>query len=181
MTDFYKHTPEGPMYYNRDRYFDDVMNYLELRVQRVADTMHDHQIARLFKIPNDIKIIDGEVIHRDQMPCDFLGWTISGRAIAVECKMFKKPSLPVGEKGLKAHQLMAISECHSAGGIGLLVWLHGEEIAVLDPEQIAIYSKGRKSIPWKSIPMAYKRPIDVEWRMFFWPFIAARHADREAS
>lgn len=157
------------------------MNYLELRVQRVADTMHDHQVARLFKIPNDIRLADGEVVHGAQTPCDFLGWTITGRAMAIECKMFKQPSLPVGDKGLKAHQLIAISECHNAGGIGLLVWQHEEIIAVIDPSQIATYSKGRKSIPWMSIPAKYKRGIDVEWQKFFWPFIALNPAGRAAS
>lgn len=147
------------------------MNYLELRVQRVADTMHDHQVARLFKIPNDIRMADGEITHGAQTPCDFLGWTITGRAIAIECKMFKQPSLPVGEKGLKAHQLIAIKECHQAGGVGLLVWQREDDIAVIDPDQVMAYSKGRKSIPWKSIPTRYKRPITVSWELFFWPFI----------
>ena len=146
------------------------MNYLELRVQEVANQMHDHQVARLFKIPNDIRLTDGVVTHGGQTPCDFLGWTVTGRAMAIECKAFKQPSLPVGEKGLKAHQLIAITECHNAGGIGLLVWEREETIAVIDPNQIAAYSKGRKSIPWKSIPAKYKRPVVCDWNEFFWPF-----------
>lgn len=154
------------------------MNYLELRVQYVANLMHSHQVARLFKIPNDIRLADGEVTHGGQTPCDFMGWTITGRAIAVECKMFKQSSLPVGKGGLKAHQLIAITECHKAGGVGLLVWQRGEEIAIIDPDQIATYSRSRKSIPWKSIPDKFKRPMDVEWRMFFWPFIAKVTAPR---
>lgn len=149
------------------------MNSLELCVQHVANTLHDNQMARLFKIPNDIRLADGEVVHGGQTPCDFMGWTITGRAIAIECKMFKQPSLPVGEKGLKAHQLIAITECHKAGGIGLLVWQQEETIAIIDPDQIVTYARARKSIPWKSIPDKFKRPADVEWRMFFWPFLAA--------
>lgn len=152
------------------------MNYLELRVQRVGASLHDYQMARLYKVPNDIRLADGQVVHGAQTPCDFLGWTITGRAIAIECKMFKHPSLPVGEKGLKAHQLLAIRECHRAGGIGLLVWQRDQEIAVIDTDQIRVYSKGRKSIPWKNIPDRFKKPIDVEWRMFFWPFIQQRSA-----
>jgi penicillin-binding protein-related factor A (putative recombinase) len=147
------------------------MNYLELRVQEIANTMHDHQVARLYKIPNDIRLADGVVTHGGQTPCDFLGWTIGGRAIAIECKMFNRPSLPVGEKGLKAHQLIALTECHKAGGVGLLVWLYHEFITVIEPNQIATYSKGRKSIPWKSIPMKYKRPVVCDWDQFFWPFL----------
>jgi penicillin-binding protein-related factor A (putative recombinase) len=146
------------------------MNDLELNVQHVANQMHDNQVARLYKIPNDIRLGGDEVTYGGQTPCDFMGWTVAGRAIAIECKMFKQPSLPVGPKGLKAHQLIAITECHKAGGIGLLVWQHEDELAVIDPDQIATYSKGRKSIPWKSIPAKFKKPIDVEWRMFFWPF-----------
>ena len=146
-------------------------NALELRVRRVACDLHDHQVARLYKIPNDVKMEQGVIVHGEQTPCDFIGFTVSGRAILLECKMFSKPSLPLGEKGLKQHQLKAITECHRAGGIGLLIWQHGAEIAVIDPEQVLAYGRGRKSIPWKAIPPRFIRPVAVESLQFFWPFM----------
>lgn len=148
------------------------MNELELRVRKIACDLHDNQVARLYKIPNDVRMEQGIIVHGEQVPCDFIGWTVTGRAIAIECKIFQQPSLPVGAKGLKAHQLKAITECHRAGGIGVLVWQHDDELAVIDPEQVMSYSRGRKSIPWKAIPAKFKKPYDVEWPMFFWPFIA---------
>ncbi len=154
-------------------------NALELRVRRVACELHDHQVARLYKVPNDVKMEGGEIVHGEQTPCDFLGVTVTGRAIAVACKMCKELSLAIGKKGLKPHQLKAITECHKAGGIGLLVWQRGAELAVIDPDQILAYSRGRKSIPWKSIPAKFKRSVAVEDLAFFWPFIGL-HAAREA-
>lgn len=159
-------------------------NLLELRVRCIARMLHDHQVARLFKIPNDMKLAGGVLIYGEQSPADFLGWTVSGRAIALECKEFKELSLPLGPKGLKPHQLIAITECHKAGGIGLLAWQRGDELAVIDPDQIRAYSRGRKSIPWKAIPARYKRPADCSYQAFFWPFIgrpAARGATEPQS
>lgn len=156
-------------------------NALELHVRKVAWALHDHQIARLYKIPNDVKLEAGVVVHGEQTPCDFIGFTITGRAILLECKMFQKLSLPLGKKGLKPHQLKAITECHRAGGIGLLVWQHGVQIAVIDADQVRVYSKGRKSLPWKAIPARFTHPVIVDDLKFFWPFIAVRQPDREAA
>jgi penicillin-binding protein-related factor A (putative recombinase) len=148
-------------------------NALELHVRKVAWELHDHQVARLYKIPNDVKMEAGVIVHGEQTPCDFIGFTVTGRAILIECKMFKELSLPVGDKGLKAHQLKAITECHKAGGIGLLVWQRGAELAVIDPDQVLAYSRGRKSIPWKAIAAKYKKPVTCEPLEFFRPFVTA--------
>ncbi len=146
-------------------------NALETYVRKLAVALHEYQICRLYKIPNDIKITGGKIIHADQGPCDFIGFTVTGRAMLVECKMFQKPSLPIGEKGLKPHQYRALVEVHRAGGIGLLVWQNDFTIAVIDPEQITKYSRGRKSLPWKAIPESYKKDLVSDPRRFFWPFL----------
>jgi penicillin-binding protein-related factor A (putative recombinase) len=147
-------------------------NALEMHVRKVAWALHDHQLARLYKIPNDIKVNEGVIVHGEQTPCDFIGFTVTGRAILVECKMFQQPSLPVGAKGLKAHQLKALTECHKAGGIGLLVWQRGDELAVIDPDQVMAYSRGRKSIPWKAIPAMFTKSVVCPALEFFWPFVS---------
>lgn len=147
------------------------MNELELHVRKVASFLHDHQVARLYKIPNDVKLEGGVVVHGEQTPCDFIGFTVSGRVILIECKMRQQLSLAVGDKGLKPHQLKAITECHKAGGIGLLLWQRGDELAVIDPDQVLAYSRGRKSIPWKAIPARFKKLAGCSYEVLFWPFI----------
>lgn len=157
-------------------------NALERRVRIVANALHEHQIARLHKIPNDMKIVGDQAVHGEQTPADFIGWTATGRVIVIECKMTKDPSLQIGGKGLKPHQLIALQEAHNSGGLGLLVWQHDEEIAVIDADQVKLYSKFRKSIPWKAIPENFRRGLDVEHLRFFWPFMGATcHADLAAS
>lgn len=155
-------------------------NALELHVRGVAAALHDHQVARLYKIPNDVRFDGGKTIHGGQTPCDFMGWTITGRAVAIECKMFKGPSLPFKyDTGLKAHQMLALMECHKAGGIGLLVWQRKLEIAIIDPDQVAHYSKDRMSIPWKVIPAKFKKSLATDPLQFFWPWLCV--AREEAS
>lgn len=146
-------------------------NALEAHVRKLARALHDGQIARLYKIPNDIKVVDGQVIHAEQTPADFIGFTITGRVIMLECKMRKGTSLEMGPKGLKAHQQIAINEVHKAGGIGLLVWQNGDDVAVIDAGQVNAYRKGRKSIAWRDIPDKYKCPALLSEKRFFWPFL----------
>ncbi len=146
-------------------------NTLELTVRKVARTLHDYQVARLYKIPNDIKIVDGKLIHAEQTPPDFMGFTAGGRAIIIECKMCLDESLSLGKKGIKPHQLKAINEVHDAGGLGLVVWQKEGMIAVVDAGQVRAYTANRKSLPWKVIPPKFKREIMVEHLQFFWPFL----------
>ena len=146
-------------------------NELETTVRKIARFLHEHQIARLYKIPNDIKMVNGEVIHAEQTPVDFMGFTVGGRVILIECKMRKGPSLSLGPNGLKAHQQIALSEAHRAGGIALLAWKNDDAIAVIDFDQINAYRKGKKSIAWKDIPDKFKHPLDETAAQFFWPFL----------
>lgn len=152
-------------------------NPLEMRVREIARVLHDNQLARLHKVPNDVRVDGYKLIHGAQTPADFIGWTIHGRVIVVECKMCKTTSLPVGKgTGLQPHQLIAISEAHDSGGLGLLVWQHKKRIAVIDADQVRLYSRARKSIPWAAIPTLFQRDPDCDPLRFFWPFIAI---DRE--
>jgi penicillin-binding protein-related factor A (putative recombinase) len=149
------------------------MNALETHVRAVARALHDHQIARLYKIPNDIKIIDGEVQYAERTPVDFMGFTASGRVIMVECKMRNALSLGLNSSGLKPHQMIAIREAHKAGGLGLVCWQRQGQVAVLDAGQVEIYTKGRgrKSVSWKDIPEKYVHELYDDPLRFFWPFL----------
>ena len=124
-------------------------NKLETHVRKLAMELHSAQIARLYKIPNDIKIVEGRVIHAEQTT----------------------KSLPIGPRGLKAHQQIAINEAHKSGGIGILAWQHGLRVAVIDAGQVNVYRKGRKSIAWKDIPEKFKHGLGESVEQFFWPFI----------
>ncbi len=151
-------------------------NQLEILVRKVARTLHDNQVARLYKIPNDVKLVDGVAIHAERTPVDFIGFTASGRVMLVECKMCNEALLPISSRGLKSHQWIALVEAHKAGGLGLLVWEHYKEIAVIDAAMILSYTAGRKSLPWKIIPPHYRRDRDVEHLRFFWPFLSGQLA-----
>jgi penicillin-binding protein-related factor A (putative recombinase) len=146
-------------------------NALETHIRKIARALHEHQIARLYKIPNDIKIVDGQLIHAEQTPADFLGFTITGRVILLECKMRLRTSLELGPKGLKAHQQIAINEAHKAGGLGLLAWMNGDQVAVIDAGQVNAYRKGKKSIAWNDIHAKYKHTLHEDPKRFFWPFL----------
>lgn len=148
------------------------INPLERRIKAVARGLHAFQVARLYKLPNDVKIIDGEMIFAEQVPCDFFGFTSSGRAILVECKMCKGDTLAVGDKkGVKPHQIQALREVQRAGGIGLLVWQRLLDLAVIDIDQVIAYSAGRKSITWSRIPEDFKKPAAIEDLQLFAPFL----------
>lgn len=149
-------------------------NSLESLVKSVARVLHESQIARLYKIPNDIKLVGGQVIHGEQTPADFMGFTASGRVMVVECKICKGTSLPLGKSGLKPHQLIAITEAHRSGGLGLLVWQQGDTVAVIDAGMVKTMIGERKSLPWKVIPPRYKKRANVEPLRFFWPFLPIR-------
>lgn len=148
-------------------------NALEMTVRRVAKTLHENQVARLYKIPNDIKLAGKKLIYGEQQPSDFWGYTAQGRVILIECKICGKESLPIGTRGIKPHQLSALMEVHKAGGLGLLVWMHDSMIAVIDYDQVHAYSLGRKSIPWSNIPLRFKHEPGLDPLHFFWPFLCA--------
>ncbi len=148
-------------------------NALERRVRIVAKCLHENQIARLHKIPNDMKILGDKAVHGEQTPADFIGWTASGRVIVIECKMCEAPSLGINSSGLKPHQLIALREANDSGGLGLLVWQRESQIAVIDADQVKLYSQCRKSIPWRFIPADFKHGLDVEHLRFFWPFMGS--------
>ena len=148
-------------------------NDLEAHVRMAARALHANQKARLYKIPNDMRIVEGSLIHGGQTPADFMGFTITGRVIVLECKMRKQKSLELGPKGLKAHQQIAISEAHRAGGIGLLAWLNVDMVAVIDAGMVKAFStqKGRKSIRWDDIPGKFLHELDEDPTHLFWPFL----------
>lgn len=147
-------------------------NALELHVRRVARELHAAQIARLYKIPNDMKIANGYLLHAEQTPADFMGFTITGRVIILECKMTTRPLLPMGPKGLKPHQVIAINEVHRAGGLGLVAWMHAKKIAVIDAGQVTAYRGAKRSIAWRDIPDDFKHCVSEAPLRLFWPFLS---------
>lgn len=137
------------------------MNDLERLIRKAAKVLRDHQVCRLYKFPNDLRMLKGlEIAFGEKVPVDFMGFTASGRVIMIEAKQVKRASLPIAiEPGLKPHQWEALCECHRANGIALICWQRGKEVATVDVEMAAILSGGRASIPWKEISKPFIHPV----------------------
>jgi len=137
-----------------------VSNRCEQLVRKVAKTLTDNQKAKLWKIPNDLRITSsGVMVFGEVCPSDFIGHTVTGRALMVECKDLRSTALSLGKSGLKPHQWLALAECHRAGGLALLVWSHLDFLSVLDMDLIRSLTRGRKSISWTAIPDSWVRPF----------------------
>ncbi len=114
-------------------------NQLESNVRALSRALYNERRAFLFKVPEEMS----------QTPCDFFGWSPAGRAIAIECKQVNRPSLPIGtSNGLQAHQWNALELAHHCGGIAILIWQRGLDVAVLRFDYLAALAEGRKSIQW---------------------------------
>lgn len=126
------------------------MNALERMLRAAGRELPDYQIARFWKIPEEMQ----------QTPCDFMGFTASGRVIMIEAKQVTRSSLPIAmSPGLLPHQYGALDECNRAGGLALLCWAQRGICATLSFDQVERYSRGRKSIPWDTIPDRYMRSM----------------------
>lgn len=107
-------------------------------------------------------------MYGEKTGCDFFGYDCSARAIMVECKMREKTSLGIGPKSdIKPHQWNELMFCHNAGGVALIVWQRGEEVAVFDMDiaQRLSIAEDRVSIPWKQIPKLYKHHESEKYRL----------------
>jgi hypothetical protein len=120
-----------------------VSNKLELLMRKAARELRDQQVCVLYKIPEEMQ----------QTPCDFIGYTASGRCIMIECKMVKRPSLPIGKApGLAAHQWRALDEADRAGCICIVIWQRDDVLNFLMPGNIRDFMEsGRKSVPWMDL------------------------------
>lgn len=135
-------------------------NRLELMMRKVGKTLEEDQRAKLWKMPNDLRITSsGEAIWGEKGPCDFFGHSITGRAIFIECKDIKAKSLALGSSGIKPHQWVALTELTRCGGIGIVAWAREDKVAILDTDMIYSLSRGRKSVPWIAIPAQWKHEL----------------------
>ncbi len=135
-------------------------NRLETMIRRVGRRLEEKQRAKLWKLPNDLRITGaGEMIYGDKGPADFFGHTCSGRAIFIECKDIKSTSLALGARGLKPHQWLAIAELTKSGGIGLVIWAREDFVTIIDVDMIQSLTRGRKSVSWEAIPGEWKTPF----------------------
>ena len=128
-------------------------NTLELILRRLARELADNQIAKLYKIPEEMQ----------QTPCDFIGHTSKGRCIMIEAKMSKQRRLPLGGKGhngLMPHQWNALKDASNAGCVALICWQHGDEVALIDLPHAAVKAGDKRSVAWADIGDEWKRPVD---------------------
>lgn len=124
-------------------------NKLETMMRQVGRGLRDLQVAWIFKVPEEMQ----------QTPCDFFGYTRTGRAILLECKMVNRASgLPVGNSpGLSPHQWMELEEAHRAGAVSLIAWACGEMVAVFSWPEAREALGERRSIRWVDVP--WKTPF----------------------
>ncbi len=121
-------------------------NKLELMLRKAGRELADYQVARLFKVPEEMV----------QTPVDFFGYTAAGRAILVEAKMVNRTSLPIGkEPGLLPHQWCELLDANRANCLALICWARGGVCATIDMDIAVSISYGRKSIPWSDIDERY--------------------------
>lgn len=126
-------------------------NKLETMMRQVGRELRDLQVAWIFKVPEEMQ----------QTPCDFFGYTRTGRAILLECKMVQRASLPIGNSpGLSPHQWMELEEAHRAGAMSMIAWARGEEVAVFRFSLANELLGDRRSIRWDHIPPQWKRTFD---------------------
>jgi hypothetical protein len=143
-----------------------VPNKLEIELRRIGRSLADKQICRFWKVPEEMQ----------QTPCDFFGYTNTGRAILIEAKMAQRNHLPIvkaGKKGtgISDHQLQEIREARNAGAVAFFVWMKGEECAIFYP---SIIMDEDKSVLWSRFsPIPFEKLED-----YLAKHISALHATR---
>lgn len=125
-------------------------NKLECVLRKAGRELADYQLARFWKFPEEMQ----------QTPCDFMGFTASGRVILIEAKMVNRTALPIAcSPGLLAHQFNALDSCNRANGLAIVCWARGDICAVLSFDLVLALSKDRRSIPWVDIEERFKRKL----------------------
>lgn len=125
-------------------------NALEAVLRKAGRELADYQVARFFKIPEEMQ----------QTPCDFVGYTNIGRAILIEAKLVHRASLPIGcEPGLSVHQWNELESANKAGALALLCWAQHGICATITFDIAAKLAEGRRSIPWDLIEKRYLRAL----------------------
>lgn len=125
-------------------------NLLEHLLRKAGRELAELQVARFWKFPEELQ----------KTPCDFMGFTATGRAILIEAKMVVGTSLPISNTpGLAPHQFVALDEANKAGAVSLLCWAQDGVCATLSFDMVLALSKGRLSIPWDKIEEKYLRSI----------------------
>ena len=135
-------------------------NALEALIKHAGRMLEEHQVARIFKVPEDMV----------GTPCDFFGYTTAGRAIMIEAKYVgSRMSLPIGASpGLAKHQWNELQDANRANVLALIAWRYKSEVAIISMDMAIALSEGRRSIPWRNIHDRYKRsPQPSRWRELF--------------
>lgn len=128
-------------------------NKLELLVAKASSQLSACGLARWWKIPTDLRLIgDGRMVHGSWNPCDFMGFTSTGRSILIEAKMCSRNRLAVGGErtsGLKGHQWSSLKLADRCGAVALIAWMRQDQVAVIPFATAARFLDGRfRSIPW---------------------------------
>ncbi len=107
-------------------------NTLEILLRKIGRNLADEQVCRFFKIPEEMKVT----------PCDFFGYSRTGRAILIEAKMYSATErLPIRKEGSKGcgiacHQLQELDDAQKAGAISLFVWQYRDAFTIFYPSTV---------------------------------------------
>jgi len=125
-------------------------NKLEICLRKAGRELADWQIARFFKVPEEMT----------QTPCDFFGYTVYGRAILIEAKHVNRPRLPIGcSPGIQPHQWNELLSANKAGALALVVWGRGGLCRAFTMDMAIRLSVKSKSIAWDDLPAHLDREI----------------------
>ena len=128
-------------------------NLLEKLLRKAGTELAAYQVARFWKFPEELQ----------KTPCDFMGFTVTGRAILIEAKQVKRASLPTsGNPGLRPHQYLALNEANKAGALAIVCWANGDQCATLTWDMVLELSAGRFSVPWRKIEKRFLRPFHAD-------------------
>jgi penicillin-binding protein-related factor A (putative recombinase) len=122
-------------------------------LRKAGRDLADYNVCRFWKFPEEMM----------RTPCDFMGFTNTGRAILIEAKEVDRTALSIhNPPGLAPHQFTALKEANNAGAISLVCWARKNICATISFDMVLRFSHGRASVPWASIERKYHRKLTGE-------------------
>lgn len=96
-------------------------------------------------------------------PVDFAGVLAGGRAVAVELKTTgkAKTSLAIGDRGIRAEQVDALTIRGQMGALSGLLWLNGDRLGWADWTVVLEHAAERASIPASAF--VWLEPLAFDW------------------
>lgn len=121
----------------------------EKALERTIIQYQSRGIMRLKKVDPPTKSFGGgRIIHLENPFLDYVGcWTgRGGRAIFIEAKSTKKPTLAMGSSGISDKQLDALRHWSNAGAAAFLLWQYNQLCLFVSAQSVALRFTERKHL-----------------------------------